>query len=122
MLPKKLLLHEPPLVIVGWGLIVGAVFMNFIEPVWHIPAGLHLYSWASICLHCLWRDLLSLYLICLQLKNVAPSDRLDDRQLGAFDRHGIIDHLLSIRLSRLTILRHRDGARRSGHDELDAKT
>lgn len=73
MLPKKLLLHEPPLVIVGWGLIVGAVFMNFLAPVWHIPTGLHVYSWASIAFIVFGATFLAYILYVSSLKTLRPA-------------------------------------------------
>lgn len=73
MLPRRLLQTEPPLVIVGWGLIVGAVFMNFLAPVWHIPAGLTPWTWAGIGFIVFGATFLAYILYVASLKTLRPA-------------------------------------------------
>jgi drug/metabolite transporter (DMT)-like permease len=73
MLPRPLLRREPPLAIVGWGLIIGALLMNSIAPVWHIPKGLTPWTWAAVFFIVFGATFLAYILYVSSLKVLRPA-------------------------------------------------
>ena len=73
LLPRKLLMQESPLVVVGWGLIVGSVAANLWHPVWRLPQHLHPVSWLMIAFVVLGATLLAYILYVSSLKVLRPA-------------------------------------------------
>ncbi len=73
MLPRRVIATEPPLVVVGWGLIIGSVFMNFLSPVWHVPTGLTPWTWAAIAFIVFGATFLAYILYVSSLKTLRPA-------------------------------------------------
>ncbi|WKF85272.1 DMT family transporter [Lacticaseibacillus pantheris] len=73
LLPRPLLQHEPPLVIVAWGLVIGGFLMNWITPVWRVPTGLHAWSWLFIAFIIFGATFLAYILYVSSLKTLRPA-------------------------------------------------
>ncbi|WP_056952324.1 DMT family transporter [Lacticaseibacillus nasuensis] len=73
MVPRPLVATEPPLVVVGWGLVIGAVLMNVVAPVWRIPAGIQPWGWAAIAFIVLGATLIAYILYVTSLTVLAPA-------------------------------------------------
>ncbi|MFD1486164.1 DMT family transporter [Lacticaseibacillus baoqingensis] len=73
LLPRPLLAQEPPLVIVGWGLVIGALLMNAITPVWHIPTGLTPWTWVAVAFIVFGATFLAYILYISSLKILRPA-------------------------------------------------
>ncbi len=73
MLPRRILKTEPPLVVVGWGLIIGSVLMNGMAPVWQIPAGLTPWTWAATLFIVFGATFLAYILYVASLKTLRPA-------------------------------------------------
>ncbi|KRM87561.1 DMT family permease [Lacticaseibacillus thailandensis DSM 22698 = JCM 13996] len=73
LLPRPLLQHEPPLVVVAWGLAIGGLVMNCLSPFWHMPAGLHSWSWVAILFIIFGATFLAYILYVSSLKTLRPA-------------------------------------------------
>lgn len=73
MLPRKLLQTEPALVVVGWGLVIGAVLMNITAPVWHLPSGLTPWTGLAILFIVFGATFLAYILYVASLKILRPT-------------------------------------------------
>lgn len=73
LIPKPLLHQTPPLVIVGWGLLIGGLVANLIHPVWHIASGVNLQDiWIVIAI-VIFGTLIPYALYVMSLAGLKPS-------------------------------------------------
>ncbi|MDI6667542.1 EamA family transporter [Leuconostoc falkenbergense] len=73
LIPKPLLHQTPPLVIVGWGLLIGGLVANLIHPVWRIASGVDLQDiWIVIAI-IIFGTLIPYALYVMSLAGLKPS-------------------------------------------------
>jgi len=73
LLPKPMLNDDSPLVVVGWGLLIGSVAGNVIKPVWQVPAGIPALGWLALAFIVLGGTFLSYALYVSSLKTLRPA-------------------------------------------------
>ena len=73
LIPKPLLHQTPPLVIVGWGLLIGGLVANFIHPVWHISRTVDLQDIWIVLAIVLFGTLIPYALYVMSLAGLKPS-------------------------------------------------
>ncbi|WDF82634.1 DMT family transporter [Lacticaseibacillus pabuli] len=73
LLPRPLLNDDSPLVVVGWGLLVGSVAGNLVEPIWHVPSGVRPIGWFALAFIVLGGTFLSYALYVSSLKTIRPA-------------------------------------------------
>lgn len=73
MLPRKLLNHYAPTVVVGWGLMLGGIVVNFLHPMWRLPKGLTPALWLAVAFVIFGATLLAYILYVSSLKILAPA-------------------------------------------------
>ncbi|WP_179396027.1 DMT family transporter [Lacticaseibacillus absianus] len=72
MLPRPLVQTEPPLVVVGWGLVIGAVMMNVMAPVWQVPTGFTTGTWSALAFIIFGATFLAYIFYVSSLKTLRP--------------------------------------------------
>jgi drug/metabolite transporter (DMT)-like permease len=73
MLPRPLLNHYAPTVVVGWGLMLGGIIVNCLHPMWLVPRGLTPILWVAVTFVIFGATLLAYILYVSSLKTLAPA-------------------------------------------------
>ncbi|KRM55342.1 DMT family transporter [Lacticaseibacillus sharpeae] len=73
MLPRPLLNHYEPIIVVGWGLMLGGIVGNILHPMWRIPRGLTPTLWLAVFFVIFGATFLAYILYVSSLRILAPA-------------------------------------------------
>ena len=73
LIPRPLLQQHHALLVVAWGLLIGGIAENFIQPLWHIPNNLQVIDWSMIGFIIIGGTLVPYALYVLSLCHLAPT-------------------------------------------------
>lgn len=73
LIPRPLLQQHHALLVVAWGLLIGGIAENLIQPLWHIPNNLQVIDWSMIGFIIIGSTLVPYALYVLSLCHLAPT-------------------------------------------------